>query len=169
MLQSWSEAMQAACSHLPDEQLSPAAELHARSNSAALLDEAVQTYQQVQSACFAWARMSGDRKANLVTTPGIGFFTLRRRALLLAHTLAADHMCLLAHDPPLNVLVSRALCTQVRQPPEAKEDARINCGNALSAWAQLELDGAKRVQLLRLALRAYASATDSSEDSAVGL
>ena len=55
---------------------------------------------------------------------------------------------------------------QVTAPPEAKEDARVNCGNALAAWAQLE-QPEQALQLLRLALRAYSSAVDSAEDTSV--
>ncbi len=55
VLQSWAEAAQTACSHLPDAQLSPAAELQARSEGAAMLDEAVHVYQQVGNRSFSKA------------------------------------------------------------------------------------------------------------------
>ena len=65
-------------------------------------------------------------------------------------------------------LRARAL-PQVTRPPSAKHNARVNAGNALAAWAQLEQDLARRGQLLTLALRAYSSAPDSSQDASVRL
>ena len=56
---------------------------------------------------------------------------------------------------------------QVTQPASAKHDARVNAGNALAAWAQLEQDLPRRCQLLTLALRAYSSAPDASQDTSV--
>ena len=75
-----------------------------------------------------------------------------------------------AWRPHLYSLACDEALVQVTQPQEAKDDARVNCGNALAAWAQLEqADPARRCQLLRLALRAYASTADSAEDTSARL